>query len=290
MIVVGAGPGGCAAAVQCARLGLRPLLLDRRGRAGGLSENACLIENYPGPLEPASGKVFAERLREYLSRHGLVVTRGEVEELEPSGSGFVLRGDLGSIEARAVVVAVGTRALPLGVPGEEALVQRLVFYEVSELLARPGHRVAVVGGGEAALDSALSLAQSGREVELCIRGERPRARGRLLEEVLDERRIVLRPRAQVSALETAAGQLAISVRSEEVARRLLVDALLVAVGRRSNAPPLLRRLGLVQPELLEPHPGIFLVGDARLGTLGQVGMAIGDGLRAAFLVAERLAS
>ncbi|MCK4305944.1 MAG: FAD-dependent oxidoreductase, partial [Candidatus Eisenbacteria sp.] len=74
--IIGAGPAGCAAAVQCKRLGISPLLVDRTGNAGGSIANAHLIENYPG-LDPLPGPEFAQRLAAHLARHGIPILRGE---------------------------------------------------------------------------------------------------------------------------------------------------------------------------------------------------------------------
>jgi len=173
IVIVGAGPGGSAAAVQCARLGVTPLLLDQSGEAGGLVANAWSMENYPG-LEPLDGAAYVRRLRAHLERFDLKVEKLELQAIREAGGGIVLETDSGAIETKVAILAVGTLPRSLDLPGGEHLI-----YEVRPLLDRKPERVAVIGGGEMAFDYALSLARAGARVELLVRGTAPRARGRL---------------------------------------------------------------------------------------------------------------
>lgn len=289
--VVGAGPAGCSAAVQCTRLGVAPLLLDRAGRAGGLVENAGRVENWPEQARAPSGIALAARFRAFVDRFGLQVRAAEVTAVHPDGAGWHLEGPGLAVRAQTVVLATGTRPLPLGVPGEADLVGRVVFPDLRTLLAtRPGVReVVVVGSGEAACDQALSLATAGVRVVLACRGPGLKARGRLARRVTTARRVEVRVRTACMEVEATPGG---AIRAwltpnggERVA--LEADALLVAVGRRSAAPDLLGDACAVGA--LEPQPGLYVTGDARLGGLGQVGIAVGDGLEAAARAVERVA-
>lgn len=312
--VVGAGPAGCAAAVQCARLGLAPRLLDASGRAGGLAANAFRIENYPG-LPPLDGPAFAGRLAAHLERFGLTVTPGRLSRLERDGDGFALAGDFGGFRARGAILATGTRARRLDAPGAAALAGRTLFHEPRELLAAmPAPRaVVVIGGGEAALDYALTLAGAGARVTLCLRGSAPRGCRRLQELVARESRIAVRPDTAVRALAAApvapavgraaaaahggatgaphrvtdaANGVAVTLDGGET---LAADAVLVAIGRRATAADLLTPLGLsARDTVATAHPHLFVAGDARLGSLGQAAMAAGDGLAAAAGLAAAL--
>ena len=306
VIVVGAGPGGCAAAVQCHRLGLAVRLLDRDGRPGGLVRNAHRIENYPG-LEPMDGNTFAARLGEQLARFGIEIEPKRVTRLqatEPKRScrpGWRLEtaaanGRNVTLEAMAVILGVGTRARPLGTPGEAEQVGRTVFYEVRELLrALPEPRaVVVVGGGEAALDYALTLASVAATVRVVMRAERPRAAVRLLEAVAARRTIELRPGVLPEhILPTPCGVRLDCHATEDrggAAVSLAADAVLVAVGRESRVDEIVPGLPPANGEGMVPDSmGLCVIGDARRGCLGQAGIAVGDGLAAAMQVAEGLA-
>ncbi len=166
VFVAGAGPAGCAAAVQCARLGLGVVLADGRGEAGGTARNARLVENLPALEEPVSGPELAARLAAHLRRWGLEVRRLAVRRIERAAGGFLVETDGGTVLAGAVVVATGTRPVKLGVKGEEELRRAgRLFYEPADAHARKAEagRVIVVGGGEAAFDYALGLADRGRK-------------------------------------------------------------------------------------------------------------------------------
>lgn len=284
VVVVGAGPGGVAAAVQCRRLGVEPLLLDRRGMAGGLVENAFSVENYPGLERPLPGVGLAARLRAHLERFGLGVEAGEVTGLVREGEGFRLVGIDGGLWARCVILAVGTEPRRLGIPGEEALAGRRLFYEVRELDGRGTVSVVVVGAGEAAFDYALSLAEGGAEVTVCMRGAGPAARGVLAERVAARAEVVLRSGLVPVAVEEKGGLVVLrACRSGHRGREetLAADAVLVAVGRASRAPALLPEGSWGGGAVETALPGLYVVGDARLGGLGQAGIAVGDGLWAA---------
>ena len=183
LAVIGAGPAGCAAAVQAVRMGMSVALLDRTGRAGGLVRNAYCIENWPGLEVPASGPEMVRRLEASLERFGIAVRRAAVERVAATRGGFVLTGKMGRgrarLTARSVIVATGT------VPREwdDAPEGMRVHTEVADALAVHPKTALVVGGGEAALDYALSLAAAGAAVEVWVRGQAPRAAKRLIDMV-----------------------------------------------------------------------------------------------------------
>ena len=205
IIIVGAGPGGCAAAVQCVRLGVRPLLLDRTGRPGGLLGNAWSVENYPG-LEPMNGRELSGRLAAFLDRFGVGIEPADVTAIGGNDGHLVVDSSGGTLEAGAVIAATGTRPVRLPVAGAEALLGDGFWYEVRHLLesgVRPRH-VAVIGGGEAALDYSLSLAGAGAAVTLLVRGEEIRAGERLIDLVASNGSISIRHGSEVTGLRRSA--------------------------------------------------------------------------------------
>jgi thioredoxin reductase (NADPH) len=266
------------------------LLIDRTGEAGGLLPNAFWVENYPG-LEPMTGSAMSARITDHLARFDLSVTRGEVTALTAGPEGFLIRSDLGEIHTRCLVLAVGTHPRRLEIPGVAEIEGRGLFYEVRQLLAQlpSPQRALVIGGGEAALDSALSLAAAGAEVTLVARGPRLRAQGRLLERVARDQRIRVELETTPRQVRTALPGVALEASRNGAVTTERASVILTAIGRRSAARELLRGLGApYQGTLAGGEPGLFVVGDARSGTLGQAGMAVGDGLAAAMAAAARL--
>ncbi len=281
--IVGAGPGGCAAAIQCRRSGLSVALYDATGRAGGLIAQAWSIENEAATGGPISGLEYVRRLRLALNRFGLRVTPGEVTAVAP---GYRLLGPGLDRAARNVILATGTRPRVAGIPGESALVGRGLSYDVLPAIARRPASALVIGGGEAAFDYALSLAFAGVRVTIAVRGDRPRANDRLAAAVANASTIELSFHTTVSEL-SADGD-GLRARATNL-RESRFDAVVVAVGRTPVRPTLPEDLCPTDARAeLTIAPGLYIAGDARLGTLGQSGIAVGDGLQIAQAIAERL--
>ncbi len=286
IVIVGAGPAGCAAAAQCARLGVRPLLLDSSGEAGGLVANAFLVENYPGLEKPLTGEVLVGRLAEHLARFDVTITAKTVSRVEPDPDGWIVHADGQDIRARCVILATGTVHRSLSIPDERDLISRVLFYEVRDLLATipSPKKVIVVGGGEASFDYSLSLVNAGASVSILVRSDRVRVRGRLGEMVAGHPEISVKLNTRLVALKEVDGGVAATVISEDCETLRLADALLAAVGRKSSASLI---VSSPDPLSLTHAPGLFICGDARSDGLGQVGIAVGDGLAAAALAVQR---
>jgi thioredoxin reductase (NADPH) len=292
IVIVGAGPAGVAAAVQCQRLGARPLLLDRRGEAGGLVANGFSVENYPG-VEPMPGRELVKLLKAHLRRFNLAVKEGSVQRIAKENNGFVVEGDFGTIRSRAVIVAVGTRPKALPIPGAAELAMTRLFYEVRHLFDQGSvqtmKRALVIGGGEAALDYSLSLAGVGVEATVLVRGEGFRAKGRLVQ--LVERSPLIKAvfRAAPREVSHKAQGIELKCTTADEVRTYYGDGVIVAIGRESEAGDLLSGLDAKGAKTVSTEvPGLFIAGDARWGALGQVGMAVGDGLTAAIAAVEGL--
>jgi len=287
LAVVGAGPAGCAAAVQAARLGLSVALMDRTGRAGGLVANAWRMENYPGLEGPVSGPEYVRRLELMLQRFCLEVQRREIRSLLRTGSAIALEGSDGSgMRARAAVLATGSMPLRAGFRGEDRTPP--VYSTVRQLDGMTPGRALVVGGGEAALDYSLSLEAAGWRVAVLVRSDRPRAGGRLLGAVDSRKEIRIHCGVRLLSVEGEAGGAAALLHSDEGDRVTHADAVLVAVGRRRELPDLPSGARVEGAGPVSGLPGAFCVGDAAAGSLGQACTAAGQGLEAAGMALEYL--
>ncbi len=287
LAVVGAGPAGCAAAVQAARLGLSVALLDRTGRAGGLVANAWRMENYPGLEGPVSGPEYVRRLGLMLQRFGLGVQRREIRSLHRSGAALALEGADGTMmRARAAVLATGTMPLGAGFRGEDRTPP--VYSAVRQCDGMAPGRALVVGGGEAALDYSLSLADAGWRVAVLVRSDRPRAGGRLLDAVDSRKEIRVHYGVRLLSVEEEAGGAAALLHSGEGDYKTRADAVLVAVGRRRELPDLPPGARVDGAGPVAGLPGVFCAGDAAAGSLGQACTAAGQGIEAAGMALEYL--
>jgi thioredoxin reductase (NADPH) len=241
------------------------------------------MENYPG-LEPVDGPGFVARLRSMLVRFGIAVEAGEVTGISVGDGGFLLDFNNGSVRAGAVIVATGTRAVRLDLPGAGELEDPKLFYEVAALFEEfpEPARIIVIGGGEAALDYSLSLAGRGAEVTLLIRGDRFRANNRLIEAVSAEARIEACFGVEAVGFEEGAEGVVVQARSSDADRMFPGQAVIAAIGREPALPVLPGGAGVGKGEpVATAIPGLFIAGDVRRGSLGQAGIAVGDGLEAA---------
>lgn len=280
VLVVGAGPAGCAAAIQCRRLGLRPILVEASGVPGGLVREARRIENLPALEAPVTGPEFARRLAAALTRSGIEPMPWEVRSVTPlHGGGFLSETANGPLESAAVILATGTRPVGFDIAGEHPPLLRSFLDLPPELR---GLRIAVIGGGEAAFDYALHASDSSAEVELLVRDGVPSAAGELPAEA--GTRPSIRIRYITTVVEARAEGHRTVLRLISGGRDLCVsvDAVLAAVGRQRTLPGVAG--GFESPgggRVDTSIPGLFLAGDAALGALGQAGSAIGQGLTAA---------
>ena len=180
IIVVGAGPAGLTAAMYAARAGKRVLVLE--GDApGGQINFSPLVENYPG-VPSVPGIKLAEDLLRQAEDLGVELEYETVTDFQTRVPGFQVITDCAVRECRALILATGVRHRALGLPGEEELVgQGISYCAVCDGPFYPGRPVAVVGGGDTALQDALFLAGTCSQVTLIHRRDRFRGEQRLVE-------------------------------------------------------------------------------------------------------------
>lgn len=287
--IAGAGPAGCGAAVQCSRLGLDAALLDMTGSAGGLVREARLLENYPGLPEPVSGEVLVRYLRRMIDDNGMAPIEFDLLKVSlegDSGGSFRLEGREGVLRARAVILAVGTRPVDFNL---KTTGQVTVHRSIIPLLRLRPARTLIVGGGEAALDYALNLAGHGTGVTVAVRGDGLKARGRLPAEAMGHPGIDIRYNtAPLSASGRDGGVIDVRLSTPEGVMSISTDAVLAAVGRKALLPSWERRPEWEPGSVRTDIHGVFVAGDASLGSLGQASIATGHGVQAATLACRYL--
>jgi len=284
--IVGAGPAGCAAAVQLTREGFKAILVEKGPRVGGLIRHAWRVENCPILAGQPSGAEIAKLLDDHIAKWGIEVHRMEVRAIERTGDErFVIRGGSRELEARAVIVCVGTvpRVPTLAVPDGV----KLCFYPCD--VHPNAKRAAIVGGGDAAFDYALSLAERGVEPAILVRSNRPRALKRLQNEV-ESRNIKVHLGAKIIMLEKAGDSVRILLQSKGVDEDILADSIVAAIGRKSARGGVALMFDFKRSERsnLPTSSGIWLAGDVWRGRIRQMSIAVGDGVAAAMEAAEFL--
>lgn len=287
--VIGAGPAGVAASIYLKRAGFEPVIFER-GRIGGLLINANLVENYPGFPEGVRGMDLAKLLEKQVLRNAVQIVRDDVKKISPSKGAFEIHARKKRWYSRTVIVATGTTPKRAAIEGHDGLSGRRLFYEVVDLPKDANDKkVVVLGGGDAAFDYSLNLANRGCVVDIVFRKEEPECIPLLLRRARREPGVQIHPGIVVRGIGEENGSVVVDVEKNEEELSLDCDYVLVAYGREPNTG--------ILPKDFSPHeidnwgeapiPGLFLAGDVRRGTFRQAGIAVGDGILAAMKV-ERL--
>ena len=290
VVIIGGGPAGLTAGIYTARARLSSLLIEKMA-AGGLVVNAGLVENYPGFPQGISGLELAEAIQQQAAKFGLETLTAEVTGLELKGKQKVVKTTEGSMVAKAVIIASGSERVKLGVPGEEKFAGRGVAYcAICDAAFYKDLPVAVVGGGNAAINEALELGKFASRVIVIHRRQELRATRILQESAFAEPKIEFLWNTVVEAIEGKEMVERLRLRNVLTGEEsvLKVSGIFVAVGFKPNTDYLKGVLSLdangaiITNEKMETNvPGIFAVGDIRANSIRQVVAAAGDGAVAA---------
>src|ERR671936_639216 len=189
IIIVGAGPAGQAAALYAGRSRIPTLVLER-GIPGGQLWNTAEVEDYPG-FEHVMGPDLAERMQKHAEKFGARFETAEVTTISADGDDRVVRtADGREFRAPAVIVSAGGEPRKLGVPGEEELAGKGVSYcAVCDGAFFEGEDIAVVGGGDSAVEEGTFLTRYGSRVYLIHRRDTYRAQPILVEQMRDSGKV-----------------------------------------------------------------------------------------------------
>lgn len=296
ILIIGGGPAGLTAAIYAARAGKRTAILEHEA-AGGQIVSAPLVENYPG-APSVSGAELAGRMRAQAEAFGAELLYTEAAGLEKTQTGFRVLCTDGTREARTVILATGASHRRLGLPGEELLTGCGVSYcALCDGAFYEGADVAVVGGGETALQDALFLASTCRSVTLIHRRDSFRAGAQLVSRAERQGNIrILRGRTVEKLLwsdEALQGLLLTNLRTGQT-ERLDVEGLFVAVGQVPQSAPFADAVAeengyyLAGEDTKTSLPGVFAAGDGRRKQVRQLTTAVSDGTAAAIAACRYL--
>ncbi|MCW5570909.1 MAG: FAD-dependent oxidoreductase, partial [Steroidobacteraceae bacterium] len=186
LIILGSGPAGYSAAVYAARANRKPMLITGLEQGGQLMTTTD-VDNWPGDPEGLQGPALMERLRAHAERFATEIVNDHIQTVDLSQRPFLLTGERGAYTCDALVIATGASARYLGLPSEEEFRGRGVSAcATCDGFFFRGHRVAVVGGGNTAVEEALYLANLASHVTLVHRRDRLRAE-KILQDRLFER-------------------------------------------------------------------------------------------------------
>jgi thioredoxin reductase (NADPH) len=296
IIIVGAGPAGQTAALYAGRSRIPTLVLEK-GIPGGQLWNTAEVEDYPG-FEHIMGPDLADRFQKHAEKFGATFETGaEVVSISLDGDDRVLRtADGREFRAPAVIVTAGGDARKLGVPGEEELAGKGVSYcAVCDGAFFEGADIAVVGGGDSAVEEGTFLTRYGNKVYVIHRRDAYRAQPILVEQMRGTGKVDEVMNSVVDEIHDTDGRVShVPVRNVETADRsdISVGAVFPFVGFTPHSdifdPDLAVQIELddsghivTDPAMRTTGPGIFAAGDVRSQFVRQITNAVGDATTAA---------
>ena len=298
LIIVGAGPAGLTAAIYALRAGLHTLLLEKNFVSGGQTASTYEVDNYPG-LPGISGAEFGQKIRSHADQLGLVSERVNVKEIHVEEDGTkVIRTRKKDFQARTVLLAVGARHRLLGAKGEERLSGMGISYcATCDGAFYKDQTVAVVGGGNVAVEDAIFLAKICKMVYVVHRRDQLRADDILQKRLFQFPNVVFcwnQVCEEIQGEEQVEAILLKNVKDGS-SQRVKVDGVFVAVGIHPNSEPYQGLVDLDEGGYIVAGedgktnmPGIFAAGDVRTKKLRQIITAASDGANAVSSVQDYL--
>ena len=286
VIVIGAGPGGLTAGLYASRANLSVLILDR-GIYGGQMNNTAEVENYPG-FKSILGPDLAEKMYQGAIQFGAEYAYGSVEKVEVNGDLKQVITDSETYEAPVVIIATGSQYRKLGVEGEAEYAGRGVSYcAVCDGAFFKDQPLAVIGGGDSAVEEGVYLAKLASNVNIIHRRDQLRAQKILQERAFANDKIDFTWDTVVTKI-NGDGQKVTSVSTHNKKTgedgELKVNGVFIYVGVIPLTEPF-KALGITDEqgwintdELMRTSlPGVYAIGDVRAKELRQITTAVGDG-------------
>lgn len=294
VIIVGAGPAGLTAALYTARQSLKTLVLSQD--IGGQASTTAVIENYPG-IDKIDGLELMLDFKAQAEKYGATVMLDEVMEIAKQADGFEVRSATGKYHAFALLLTQGLTHKHLHVPGEEQFIGKGVSYcATCDAPLFKGKNVAVVGGGNSAMDAALILANLCPQVYLLTSNSEFRGERVLIERVRQTTNISTMINAKTKEVLGEDVVTGLQVEVEGQSQQLEVGGVFVEIGYTVN-PSLMKDLTLLDERhqiIVHPVnngtnvPGLFAAGDVTSITQKQVVISAGEGAKAALGIHQYL--
>lgn len=299
LIIIGAGPAGLTAGMYAARSRLRTILLERLA-PGGQVLTTDQVENYPGFPEGISGFDLVDRMKRQAEKFGLLIQNQEVSKLELTREKKIVVADKGGLETRALILACGAAPQKLGIDGEELMTGKGVSYCAT--CDGPFYRdqeVAVIGGGDTAVEEAIFLTRFASKVHLIHRRDELRATRLLQDRAMEEDKVQFVWDTIPTKIVGETGVEGLDLKNVKTGEttHLPVQGVFVFIGYTPNTGLVkglvtLDKDGFVMTngDMETSVPGVFAAGDIRSKLLRQVSTAVGEGATAAFAAEKYLGS
>jgi thioredoxin reductase (NADPH) len=297
VIIIGSGPAGYTAALYAARARLHPLVFESSVRSGGALMNTTDVENFPGFPDGVLGPDLMDAIRKQAERFGAELVADDVTDVDLKANPKVIRTDSGSHLARTVIIATGSGYRELGVPGEKLLSGHGVSWcATCDGFFFREQDIAVVGGGDSAMEEATFLTRFARSVTVIHRRDSLRASKIMQDRATANPKIQFAWNSEIAEVLGEDRVTGVRLRDTKTGaeRTLAVTGVFVAIGHDPRTELFKGKLAM-DPDgyLLVEHPssrtgidGVFAAGDVVDRTYRQAVTAAGTGCAAA-LDAER---
>jgi len=299
LIILGSGPAGYTAAIYAARANLKPTLITGMQKGGQLTTTTD-VDNWPGDVEGLQGPALMDRMELHAARFNTEIVFDQILEVQLQTSPFTLQGDSGDIyTCDALIIATGASAKYLGLPSEQAFMGKGVsacatcdgfFYK--------GKTVAVIGGGNTAVEEALYLANIAKQVTLVHRRESLRAEKILQQKLFEKAKngnvTLLWNHALDEIVGDKTGVTGIQVKhvNTQESQRISLDGVFIAIGHTPNTQIFENQLAMRNGYILVKDgsegnatatsiPGVFAAGDVADHVYRQAVTSAGTGCMAA---------
>lgn len=303
LLIIGSGPAGYTAAIYAARANLNPVLITGVEQGGQLM-TTTEVDNWPGDVEGLQGPDLMERMRKHAERFNTQIIFDHIHTAELSKRPVVLTGDSGQYSCDALVIATGASAKYLGLPSEETFKGRGVsgcatcdgfFYK--------GQDVAVIGGGNTAVEEAIYLSNIVKQVTVVHRRDRFSAEAILVDRLMEKTKpggnVIIEWNHQLDeVLGDDSGVTGMSIKSKEgQSKQVALQGVFIAIGHKPNTTLFEGQLdmdhgyikvksGCAGDATATSIPGVFAAGDVMDHVYRQAITSAGSGCMAA-LDAER---
>jgi thioredoxin reductase (NADPH) len=303
-VILGSGCAGLTAALYTARAGLKPMVLEGHEPGGQLSITT-LVENFPGWPEGIQGPELIENMKKQAARFGATYEHAHLISLEMGGEAIKLHTSIGAIETRTLIIASGASARWLGLPSEQAL----IGHGVSSCATCDGFffrdkDIAVVGGGDSAMEEAMFLTRFANKVTLLHRRDAFRASKIMLERAKANPKIEMRTNTLVDEVlgvdEKEVKGLRLRDTRNGDTSELKVSGMFLGIGHEPNTKAFVGKIDLDEEGYIkttknvfttwksEIVPGVFACGDVQDRRYRQAITAAGSGCMAALEVEKYL--